>query len=141
MVFSVQNSVSGVQTAQIRTTTPMAATGTTQVRIVSPAIARPGQPIQQRLLTPLRGATVGQPPRVITTTRTQGPTVVSQPPALHPVFPQSKTINVVRPQVSTIHSPSLHPYSEIFCEIKLYRAFQNKDISFSLKIIFFRWVK
>lgn len=107
VVYSIQNSTPTIQT-QVR---PQA--GTTQVRIVSPAntaVVRPGQTLQQRLITPIRGQS--PQPRMLATgaIRQQLPNSssavivsTSQPPALHPVYPQSNqvrtTVNVVRPPI------------------------------------------
>lgn len=104
VVYSIQNSTGTVQ-SPVR---PQMAG--TQVRIVSPAAAAVVRPGQQRVVAaaPLRGQS--PQPRMLATgaIRQQLPnssTAVivstSQPPALHPVFPQNNqvrtTVNVVRP--------------------------------------------
>lgn len=105
VVYSIQSSTPTVQT-QLR---PQV--GTTQVRILSPAntaVVRPGQPVQQRLITPIRGQS--PQPRLTgairqQTTSTTSAVIVStsQPPALHPVFPPSNqvrtTVNIVKPPI------------------------------------------
>lgn len=63
---------------------------------------RPGQVLQQRLVTPLRGAM--QQTRMVTTIRQPNSNVIvsnSQPPALHPVYPN----NQVRPGVNIVRQP------------------------------------
>lgn len=108
VVYSIQSSTPTVQTP-IR---PQV--GPTQVRILSPAntgsVVRPGQNVQQRLITPLRGQS--PQPRIVSsgairqqTTNTTSAVIVStsQPPALHPVFPQTNqvrtTVNIVKPPI------------------------------------------
>ncbi|KYB29038.1 Transcription initiation factor TFIID subunit 4-like Protein [Tribolium castaneum] len=90
VVFSIASGSPTVQT-QVR---PGIASN--QVRIVAPgtAVVRPGQVLQQRLVTPLRGA-AQQTPRMMTTIRqpnAAGNVIVSssQPPALHPVYPSNQ---------------------------------------------------
>ncbi|KAK9880919.1 hypothetical protein WA026_013252 [Henosepilachna vigintioctopunctata] len=93
VVFSVNNSAATVQT-QIRPgITP------NQVRIVAPgtAVVRASQVIQPRLVTPIRGQTAT---RMVTAIRQPSVTnnvIVSnsQPPALHPVYPNAQ----IRPGV------------------------------------------
>ncbi|XP_031356277.1 transcription initiation factor TFIID subunit 4 isoform X3 [Photinus pyralis] len=101
VVFSIVSGTPTVQT-QIR---PIVATS--QVRLVAPGttVVRPGQVVQQRLVTPVRG-TVQQTTRMVTTIRQPNsttPVIVSssQPPALHPVFPN----NQVRPGVNVVRQP------------------------------------
>ncbi|KAF2878629.1 hypothetical protein ILUMI_27537 [Ignelater luminosus] len=101
VVFSIVSGTPTVQT-QIR---PVVATS--QVRLVAPGttVVRPGQVVQQRLVTPVRG-TVQQATRMVTTIRQPNsttPVIVSssQPPALHPVFPN----NQVRPGVNVVRQP------------------------------------
>lgn len=107
VVYSIQNSTPGVQ-SQVR---PQV--GTAQVRIMSPAnaaVVRPGQTIQQRLITPIRSQT--PQPRMVTSgairqqaTSAASAVIVStsQPPALHPVYPQTNqvrtTVNVIKPAI------------------------------------------
>ena len=77
-----------------------------------PGSVRPGQMLQQRLTTPIRGTTVHQN-RVVTTIRQPGatqPVIVSgsQPPALHPVvYPTQvrQTLNVVRQPIVRSNLP------------------------------------
>lgn len=95
VVFSITTTAPTVQT-QIRP-----GVATSQVRLVAPGttVVRPGQVIQQRLVTPVRAGV--QATRMVTTIRppnTASPVIVSssQPPALHPVFPS----NQVRPGVN-----------------------------------------
>ncbi|KAF5272699.1 hypothetical protein FQA39_LY07726 [Lamprigera yunnana] len=101
VVFSIVSGAPTVQT-QIR---PIVATS--QVRLVAPGttVVRPGQVVQQRLVTPVRG-TVQPATRMITTIRQPNvttPVMVSssQPPALHPVFPN----NQIRPGVTVVRQP------------------------------------
>ncbi|KAK4872902.1 hypothetical protein RN001_014931 [Aquatica leii] len=101
VVFSIVSGTPTVQT-QIR---PIVATS--QVRLVAPGttVVRPGQVLQQRLVTPVRN-TVQQTNRMVTTIRQPNsttPVIVSnsQPPALHPVFPN----NQVRPGVNVVRQP------------------------------------
>ncbi|KAK5639764.1 hypothetical protein RI129_010575 [Pyrocoelia pectoralis] len=101
VVFSIVSGTPTVQT-QIR---PIVATS--QVRLVAPGttVVRPGQVVQQRLVTPVRG-TVQQTPRMVTAIRQPNsttPVIVSssQPPALHPVFPN----NQVRPGINVVRQP------------------------------------
>ncbi|KAF5278853.1 hypothetical protein FQR65_LT03542 [Abscondita terminalis] len=101
VVFSIVSGTPTVQ-SQIR---PIVATS--QVRLVAPGttVVRPGQVVQQRLVTPVRG-TVQQTTRMVTTIRQPNsttPVIVSssQPPALHPVFPN----NQVRPGVNVVRQP------------------------------------
>lgn len=113
VVFSIVSGTPTVQ-SQIR---PVVATS--QVRLVAPGttVVRPGQVVQQRLVTPVRG-TVQQGTRMVTTIRQPNSTPVivssSQPPALHPVFPNNQIrpgVNVVRQpmQVRTVNPSQLRP--------------------------------
>ncbi|KAL3274954.1 hypothetical protein HHI36_019730 [Cryptolaemus montrouzieri] len=88
VVFSISNSAATVQT-QIR---PGIASN--QVRIVAPGttVVRANQVIQPRLITPIRGQTAT---RMVTAVRQPTATnnvIVSnsQPPALHPVYPNAQ---------------------------------------------------
>lgn len=79
---------------------------TPQVRLVSPGatVVRSGQVLQQRLVTPIRGS-VPQATRMVTTIRQPASNVIvssSQPPALHPVYPNNQVragVNIVRQPV------------------------------------------
>lgn len=97
LVFSLPSGTPTVQT-QIRPTV-----ATNQVRLVNPAVVRPGQVLQQRLVAPLRGVTQ-QPPRMVTAIRqpnAAGNVIASnsQPPALHPVGYTNQVRPGVRPTV------------------------------------------
>lgn len=100
VVFSIATGAPTVQT-QVRP-----GVATSQVRLVTPgtAVVRPGQVLQQRLVTPIRGA--GQPQTRMVTIRQPNsttPVIVSssQPPALHPVYPN----NQVRPGANVVRQP------------------------------------
>lgn len=106
VVFSIASGTPTVQT-QIRP-----GVATSQVRLVAPgtAVVRPGQVLQQRLVTPIRGS-VQQSTRMVTTIRqpnTNSPVIVSssQPPALHPVFPNNQVrqtaVNIIRQPIQVI---------------------------------------
>lgn len=97
VVYSV---ISGTPTIQTQVRPGLA---TSQVRLVSPGttVVRPNQVIQQRLVAPLRGA-VQQTTRMVTAIRQPNSNVIvssSQPPALHPVYPANRGVNIVRQQV------------------------------------------
>ncbi|XP_074028095.1 TBP-associated factor 4 isoform X5 [Leptinotarsa decemlineata] len=91
VVFSLAGAAPSVQTVR-----PVIASN--QVRLVAPgtAVVRPGQVIQQRLVAPIR-AQGQQQTRMVTAIRQ--PNVAnnvivssSQPPALHPVYPNNQQI-------------------------------------------------
>ncbi|KAJ8919958.1 hypothetical protein NQ315_006487 [Exocentrus adspersus] len=90
VVYSIAGATPTVQT--VRPGIPA-----NQVRIVAPGttVVRPGQVIQQRLVAPVRAP--AQQTRMVTAIRhpTGGSNVIvssSQPPALHPVFPNTQQI-------------------------------------------------
>lgn len=90
VVFSIAGATPTVQTVR-----PGIATN--QVRIVAPGttVVRPGQVIQQRLVTPIRAP--AQQTRMVTAIRQPNAASnvivsTSQPPALHPVYPNSQQI-------------------------------------------------
>lgn len=118
VVFSIATTTPTIQT-QIRP-----GVATSQVRLVAPAgttVVRPGQVIQQRLVTPVRAA-VQTTTRMVTTIRPPNsaagsPVIVSssQPPALHPVYPS----NQVRPGVN-IRQPVQVREDNLKCLIHLF---------------------
>ncbi|XP_022902086.1 transcription initiation factor TFIID subunit 4 isoform X5 [Onthophagus taurus] len=106
VVFSIATGTPTVQT-QVRP-----ATASTQVRLMQPGttVVRP-QVLHQRLVAPIRPP--GQPTRMVTTIRQGSPgqqVIVSssQPPALHPVFPNNQvrpgTVNR-QPMIRTVPTP------------------------------------
>ncbi|XP_044269898.1 transcription initiation factor TFIID subunit 4 isoform X2 [Tribolium madens] len=130
VVFSIASGTPTIQT-QVR---PGIASN--QVRIVAPgtAVVRPGHVLQQRLVTPLRGATQ-QTPRMMTTIRqpnSAGNVIVSssQPPALHPVYPSNQVragSNIRQPlQVNDNHIIVKRTLSDILL--------QNKSPMTSMKL-------
>ncbi|KAJ8973892.1 hypothetical protein NQ317_005996, partial [Molorchus minor] len=104
VVFSIAGATPTVQTVR-------AGVPANQVRIVAPGttVVRPGQVIQQRLVTPIRPPP--QQTRMVTAIRQPNSNNVivstSQPPALHPVYPNNQQVragvNVRQPmQVRTV---------------------------------------
>ncbi|XP_028131149.1 transcription initiation factor TFIID subunit 4 isoform X2 [Diabrotica virgifera virgifera] len=91
VVFSIAGATPTVQTIR------PAGIQANQVRIVTPGttVVRPGQVIQQRLVTPIR-APAAQPTRMVTSIRQPIANNVivssSQPPALHPVYPNGQQV-------------------------------------------------
>ncbi|XP_018332444.1 transcription initiation factor TFIID subunit 4 isoform X2 [Agrilus planipennis] len=118
VVFSIQSGTAAVAT--VSTQVRPAAVASSQVRLVAPGatVVRPagaGHVVQQRLVTPVRGA-VQQTTRMVATIRQPNsvatPVAVSssQPPALHPVFPATNQVRatgatVVRQQPVQVRTP------------------------------------
>lgn len=128
---------------------------TSQVRLVTPgtAVVRPGQVIQQRLVTPVRAAV--QTTRMVTTIRppnSGSPVIVSssQPPALHPVYPSNQVrpgVNI-RPPVQVGRSPTENNYETlikklilgemlVFCKGAKSSFLQKSAVSDFLTVLFY----